>query len=375
MARTRNRPVGGFTLIELLVVVAIIALLISILLPSLARAREAGKRIVCGQNLKGTAGACKTYAFDNDDQWPTAASCRVSPVVNLFFLESIGGNAACARDQESSIHCTGQFANCSQRMDPPTRSLWLLIRSGQLEPKNFICPSSNEDAPDPTSDILRFYTFKGYGYISYGYQMPHCLAYNSAKPRESVDPRLVLLADKNPGATFSSRENNEYSGTPPPGLSSVPAFQSTYVSSGRDASMGQKMSGSGSVVEDVLSAITTQLGISSPTLKDATLELIKPLNSPNHGGRGDGDGQNVARGDGSVEFARTPLAGVDNDNIYSIASPQGVKANFEEQFWIGDYPGLGTTNKVCPGWHAIEDLAPFPQNIGTNSSTDTVVWP
>ena len=45
---------------------------------------------------------------------------------------------------------------------------------------------------------------------------------------------------------------------------------------------------------------------------------------------------------------------------------------FEEQFWIGDYPGLGSPNSVCPGWHAIEDFTP---DVGTNSSTDTAVWP
>jgi prepilin-type N-terminal cleavage/methylation domain-containing protein len=43
---------NGFTLIELLVVIAIIALLLAVILPSLRLAKEAGKRIVCLNNLK-----------------------------------------------------------------------------------------------------------------------------------------------------------------------------------------------------------------------------------------------------------------------------------------------------------------------------------
>ena len=61
----------GFTLIELLVVVAIIALLISILLPSLARARELSKRTVCSTNLKQLGTACYTYGNENQEAWPT----------------------------------------------------------------------------------------------------------------------------------------------------------------------------------------------------------------------------------------------------------------------------------------------------------------
>ena len=58
----------GFTLIELLVVVAIIALLMAILIPTLNRAREQGKRAACLSNLKQLTLGWIMYADDNDDK-------------------------------------------------------------------------------------------------------------------------------------------------------------------------------------------------------------------------------------------------------------------------------------------------------------------
>ena len=62
-----------FTLIELLVVIVIIAILISMLMPSLNKARENGRRVVCKNNLKQMAVAVTTYSVDNDawtPEWP-----------------------------------------------------------------------------------------------------------------------------------------------------------------------------------------------------------------------------------------------------------------------------------------------------------------
>jgi len=60
------RKIKGFTLVELLVVIAIIALLMAILLPALNRARELGRRIVCGNTLKSimTANFMYSEAYD-----------------------------------------------------------------------------------------------------------------------------------------------------------------------------------------------------------------------------------------------------------------------------------------------------------------------
>ncbi|MCG3126218.1 MAG: hypothetical protein CHACPFDD_01048 [Phycisphaerae bacterium] len=65
----RNRN-AAFTLIELLVVVAIIALLISILLPSLQNAREQGKRAVCISNLRQLGNVQAMYQNDYRDTFP-----------------------------------------------------------------------------------------------------------------------------------------------------------------------------------------------------------------------------------------------------------------------------------------------------------------
>ena len=60
----------GFTLVELLVVVAIIALLVSILLPALGKARESAKKVVCVSNTKQIALGCMVYLEDNELRYP-----------------------------------------------------------------------------------------------------------------------------------------------------------------------------------------------------------------------------------------------------------------------------------------------------------------
>ena len=60
---------GGFTLVELLVVLAVIGLLAALLLPALARSKQAGRRVACASNLRQLNLALALYTSDNNGQF------------------------------------------------------------------------------------------------------------------------------------------------------------------------------------------------------------------------------------------------------------------------------------------------------------------
>ena len=97
----------AFTLIELLVVIAIISLLVSILLPSLQKAKELARMAVCSSNMKNQTTGCMMYANDYDGSLPPGRngstnndfypfSCRytwmryISPYVGVDYY--VGGS-------------------------------------------------------------------------------------------------------------------------------------------------------------------------------------------------------------------------------------------------------------------------------------------
>ncbi len=77
----------GFTLVELLVVIGIIAVLISVLLPALNKARDQGNIVKCASNIRQLAMALTNYAAENKGKFPPNVN---SPALEWYHQDRLG---------------------------------------------------------------------------------------------------------------------------------------------------------------------------------------------------------------------------------------------------------------------------------------------
>ncbi len=135
--RNRQKHHRGFTLIELLVVISIIALLIAILLPALAKARELANRAVCSVNVRSLIQSMIIYAQDNSQMFPAAYG-------NTSNITSYNNNPDLVSTSSSYLTPTAaaqSIFQASSGVASPLASMWLLALNGQMTVKSFICPS------------------------------------------------------------------------------------------------------------------------------------------------------------------------------------------------------------------------------------------
>jgi len=199
----------GFTLVELLVVISIIALLMGILMPALARVREVAYRLICGTNLSGIGKSMLVYANDHSEKFPRAGGRR------SLWDNDMKINDWTALREEIAFGVGRGGSNARATI---SSCFYLLVKFADVTTKQFVCRGdtgsqvfelSEVSGLLPNASLTDFWDF-GPGppvgltatYVSYAYNSPF---YNSeVSPASSFpisairNPQSPVAADRNP---------------------------------------------------------------------------------------------------------------------------------------------------------------------------------
>ncbi len=181
MTITRTSPNAqktGFTLIELLVVIAIISLLVSILLPSLSKAKDLAKSTICQTRLRSLGTSMQMYLNECNGMYPrfdVAPNDSHLPTWQLYVMWAMG---------EASTQDL-QYPQCND-------SLW-------KNPEVFHCPSDVNTTFDGPSDWDYTWSYGGNQHLG---NLPGAHEYLSAD--QVHEPARVFILSEAGGYTENS---------------------------------------------------------------------------------------------------------------------------------------------------------------------------
>jgi len=273
----------GFTLIELLVVISIIALLIAILLPSLARAKELANRAVCSANIRGIIQSCYIYAQSNNSQFPATESAATGSLVLNKGGAPGGPSVTPASPQTAGSVTAAWYPATAPGVSDPLSCLWLLVLQGQDTPKSFICPSD----PIATTPSLEYQTATSTS-AQYYFNFANILS-STANTSGQGESYSIACPWNDSGGVGGWWTDN--SGSDVPEISDMaPASPGSVTTAGS----------------------TLQRNTAQPVTGNTYGNYI--YNSGNH----NGDGQNVGFGDDHVSWEVNPYVGQSGDNIFTF---------------------------------------------------------
>jgi prepilin-type N-terminal cleavage/methylation domain-containing protein len=191
------RSTDGFTLIELLVVIAIVSLLVSILIPSLLKAKDLAKKAVCSVNIRNVMVAFVLCANENDDRFTLGDGFNPGTFNFDCNLRLRWENKTDPVDQGRNY---GYWPLLGARHE----GLRITACDGPLQPQSLFCPSDAlyTCAPDRPENGFPWENAWAVGHVSYGYRgikdFPNEYRFryfNFGGPNTLSDPRQGMAMD------------------------------------------------------------------------------------------------------------------------------------------------------------------------------------